>query len=475
MPRINLLGGSYQAKNIIANAQRCVNLYPESNPQPNQAPVPVTHYQTPGLSLLSTVPAGEGRGAYRSSKDTLFVVIGQDVYIVAGSTWVCTNIGTIPTSVGPVSMIDNGIDVMLVDGTGLGWQWSVVDGSSFAQITDANFLGGTVIDYLDSFVLLTQPQTTNFYTTLSNSFTFDPLYIVARSGFPDPLQAVKVANRQILLLGSITSELWYNAGNPNFPFAEMPGMLVEHGCAAPYSVAKQDTSIYFLSRDLQGHGVVMAVAGYVAHRISNHALEAQIATYADIADAEGYTYQINGHAFYVLSFPTADITWVFDQSTEQWHQWAWADTDGVLHRHRVSFGCFAHDTNIGIDHTNGNIYKIDQFSYTDAADPIIRLRGFPHVVNNAKRLYHRQFIADVAVGDNPLNIDAILSLRWSDTRGASWGNAVQSTLGNAGEYLKSVQYQRLGMARDRVYELSWSAAMDTALNGAWLEYNTGAT
>jgi hypothetical protein len=60
-------------------------------------------------------------------------------------------------------------------------------------------------------------------------------------------------------------------------------------------------------------------------------------------------------------------------------------------------------------------------------------------------------------------------LRWSDTRGKSWGNAIKTSLGKEGEYLTSLQFQRLGMARDRVFELSWSAPVKTALLGAWVQ------
>ena len=473
MARVQLLGGSYQARSVIANAQRCVNLYPEFNPQPDQAPVPVTHYQTPGLSLLATPPTGMGRGIYRSSKGTLFAVIGSNVYIIQAN-WAFTNIGSIVTSVGPVNMIDNGLDVILTDGTAAGWKWSVVDGSSFAAISDPNFFGGIINDYLDSYFLFVQPQTTNFYSSLSNSTTFDPLYLVARSGFPDPLQGVRVVNRQILLLGQLTSELWYNAGTPDFPFGEMPGMLVEHGCAAPYSIAKQDTSIYFLSSDLQGQGIVMKVSEYVAKRISNHALENAIAGYASINDAQAYTYQQLGHTFYVLSFPSADVTWVYDEATNCWHQWAWSDVNGDLHRHRVGFGAFAFGINVGLDWETGKLYSINPTAYYDNSDPIVRIRGFPHIVSDGRRLYHRRFIADVAVGANPFNVNTNLTLRWSNTRGSSWANPISSNLGATGDYIKSVQFQRLGMARDRVYELSWSAPVDTALNGAWLEYERAA-
>lgn len=55
MARIPLIGGAYQAKSIIANAQRCVNLYPEANPQSDQPPSPATHYPTPGLVKIGEI------------------------------------------------------------------------------------------------------------------------------------------------------------------------------------------------------------------------------------------------------------------------------------------------------------------------------------------------------------------------------------------------------------------------------------
>lgn len=53
--RIPLLGGAYQAKSIIANAQRCVNLYPEANPGSSQPQSPATHYPTPGLVKIGQI------------------------------------------------------------------------------------------------------------------------------------------------------------------------------------------------------------------------------------------------------------------------------------------------------------------------------------------------------------------------------------------------------------------------------------
>ena len=41
---------------------------------------------------------------------------------------------------------------------------------------------------------------------------------------------------------------------------------------------------------------------------------------SDISDARAFTYQKDGHHFYVLTFPTGNKTFVFDASTSLWHE-----------------------------------------------------------------------------------------------------------------------------------------------------------
>jgi hypothetical protein len=114
----------------------------------------------------------------------------------------------------------------------------------------------------------------------------------------------------------------------------MNGAFIQHGCAAKYSVAQMGDALFWLSQDKQGGNVVLKGQGYQAERISTHAIEVAIASYAVKSDAIGYTYQQEGHQFYVLTFPTADRTWVYDLVTGEWHERVWLDSDGVEHRHR---------------------------------------------------------------------------------------------------------------------------------------------
>lgn len=476
MTRIPLTGGAYQAKSIIANAQRCLNLYPEQNPE--GSPVPFTYYPRPGLKgLQSSTNAKIVRCLYRASNGNLYCVISQSIYSVSNG-WALTFIGVIVSALKtPVVMADNGIDILIVDGTMNGYVVNLTT-NAYSVVSSDGFYGANFVQYVDTYFVLNKPDSPVMYISGSNATSFDPLDFASKAGNPDNIVAVQITHREVWLIGEVTTEVWYNTGAADFTFGPLNGVYIEHGCCAQYSVAKQDLSIYWLSQDLQGNLMVLEGTNYQALRISTHAIENEIQSYAVFSDAIGFTYQFEGHTFYQLTFPTADKTWIYDASSGLWHEESWIDGDGIEHRHRANCAAFAYGQRVVGDWENGKFYALDANIYTDDGQPITFLRSFPHIENDGKRLMHRQFIADMEVGTAPETVvdgGPLISLRWSDTRGASWGNAIQASLGSAGEYLTSIQFQRLGLARDRIYEISWSAPYKTALNGAWLDMTSART
>lgn len=510
-----LLGGAYMAQGLIANAQRCVNLYPERNPQ--DSPVPITHYPTPGLRLV-VAGLGVGRGVYAASDGTLYGVSGTTLWW-RSSAGVQTLLGTISNLQTPVQFVDNGTTLVVVDGTSTG-AWTVdLISKTFALYTDPAglFAGATMGVYVDTFMLFNVPGTRRFVSTLSNVLEFDPTYEVSKSGAPDPLVGVAVAHREIWVIGTQTSEIFATVADQDFPFQQLPGTFVEYGCAAPYSIATADVSVFWLSQNKEGARIVVRGKGYAVERVSNHAMEYEFSKYSTVEDAVAYSYQENGHIFYVLSFPTADKTWVFDESTGVWHERAWMDENGSLHRHRVAFACYAYGKQWGMDWESGALFEMSTQLFDDAGWPIVCVRSFPHMLPHrdgqgmtdlsGKRFKFHKFMLDVQTGTMPETTpevrqmtispallqemdDEVLSdpdgydilldnapggplgprvmLRWSNTRGASWEGYRVQTLGAAGQIVYPM-WRRLGMARDRVWEVSWVANCPIALNGAWVE------
>ena len=369
-------------------------------------------------------------------------------------------------------MADNGTTLVLVDGTTSGYTIDLAT-NAFAALVDptGSFVGADRVRYLDTFFLFNKPGTQFFYTSLSNGVVFDPLYIAGKVGYADNLIALEVMHREIWLVGEKTTEIWFDAGSAAFPFQLVPGAFIQHGCTAKNSVVAQDLAVFWLSKDPQGANIVLMGSNYNVERISTHAIEHQFATYSTVSDAIGYIYQEEGHMFYVLNFPTADATWVYDISQKLWHERVWLDGNGIEHRHRSNVFAHAYGSYVVGDWQNGNLYALDQNNYTDNGAPIKRVRSFPHTLNELKRIIYRKFIADMQTGaqTDPTATAPVLSLRWSDDRGASWSNFITQPLGAVGQFLQNIQFRRLGMSRDRVFELTWSSPVMTALNGAFVD------
>lgn len=487
MARIQLIGGSYEARSVIANAQKCINYFPEMNRR--DAPVPMTYYQRGGRRPLVSGPRSPVRGLYKASNGNGYCVIGQNVYSISPG-WGLTLLGALTTvRQNPVSFSDNGTTIVLVDGSALGYTINMTT-NAFAVIVDPTgaFTGATRVDTLDTYMLWNYPGTRDFGSTLSNTITFNALYIAGKVTYPDPLMLPIVNRRQLILLGALKSEIWYNAGNAQFPFAELPGSYVEHGCVAPYSAASADIEVFWLSQDLQGQGMVMALKGYDTRRISNFALEVAIRKMGNVSDAIGWTYLQDGHVFYTLVFPSGNQTWVYDSSladdpTLAWHQECYMGNTG-LERMRDNCGANINGLNVVGDYANGTLYAVDPEVYTDTVDAVVRpircVKSFPHITQawsqqigqpsdaDGKVMQWKNFALDMDCG-LAVDADAQVELRVSRDKGHTFEAAEMQSAGGPGAYLTQPQWQPLGLARDMVFEIAHQINGPAALNGAWID------
>lgn len=599
MVAIPLTAGAYSAQSLLADAQRCVNLYPEKNPPETKPNFPFTLYPRPGLTELGAPPnSGAGRCLYPANNGDLYAVVDQAVYYI-DPNWTFTKLGSLLfDAVTPVSMADNGTSAVIVDGSGNGYEilfptaeqytgqiatLEIINAGSagttgtysevaltggngsgataivtvaggavtnvrlqntgalyqigdelsaaaasignvvgfvvqvtaltqipanpnrvFAEIADPNFYGSPRADFIDSFLVFAKPNSNEWYSTESDIVVpFNALYIGVKTAWPDNIATLITVEREVYILGFKKSEVWYNAGAVPFPFQILPGNIVEQGCAAVYSAAKMDTNCYWLSQTPEGDRMVMrANSQNVAQRISTHAIEAEWRKYPRIDDAIGSVYQLSGHSFYRLHFPTADKTWVYDEAigdpNAAWHEENWTDPNGVLHRARDTFNAFSYGKNLGLDWNTGALYQIDAQNGTDNGGAIVCIRSFPHIVNGLKWISFSSFTADLATGTSvntgenqqyqspwtagfssgfgPLTNMQVpqLNMRISKDGGYRYGNNRIKELVSSGRYRTMQRWRGLGIARDAVFELSFTAAVISALNGAYVELLEGA-
>jgi hypothetical protein len=326
-------------------------------------------------------------------------------------------------------------------------------------------LGNTLFGFQYSLIAINPPA-------------FDPTYVAAKTGYPDLLSTLVVLHREIWLMGAVNSaEVWYDAGGTSFPFQIMPGVFLQHGCMAPYSVATHDLQTFWLGIDQAGLGTIFSGVGYAARRISTYAIEkiisGWIAAGANLSDAIGMVYKQQDHIFYVLTSASANATIVYDVGENLWHERTWTDpASGAQNRIRANCMALAYGLNVCGDWQNGKIYVLDLNTYNDFGGPIVRRRGFPHLLNDGKKATYDRLALDMDCGNgdavNP-TVQQLVTLEISYDRGRTFNVLPPQSMGAQGDYLVQMVWHRMGMARDVVFRLSWSGSAFTAFSGAWLD------
>ena len=391
-----ILGGSYVARSINAADNRMINLFAEAIPDGSGGKEAGFLLRCPGLRLVATVGSGPIRGLWVTN-GVAYVVSGSEFYSLTTS-WTATLLGTV-SGTGPVSMADNGIQIFIACNPD-SYIYNVST-LAFAQITDVDFPGAGSVGYLDGYFVFNEPDSQKFWvTSLLDGTAIDPLDFASAEGYPDDVVALIVDHREIFLFGNTSVEVWYDAGTPDFPLARIQGAFMEVGCEAAYSVAKLDNSVFWLGSDARGRGIVYRANGYTPARISTNAVEYAIQSYGNITDAIGYTYQQDGHPFYVLIFPSAEVTWVYDVSTQLWHERAGFES-GQFVRHRSNCQMSFNDEIVVGDYEDGRVYAFDLDVYADD-DQIQKWlrswRALPAGQNNLKRTAHHSLQLDAETG-----------------------------------------------------------------------------
>lgn len=466
--QIPFVGASYQARSSNLNSQRCVNFYAEKDESGTGKNVAAL-YGTPGTRLLATLGGTGGlRGLWVPTTGNMIAVQGGSVYTVS-SAWVGTLVGTIPNATTPVSIADNGITAVIVDGV-RGYTLTLAT-SAFAQITDPDFMGADRVDYIDDLFVFNRPGTGQFYISGFGATTFDGADFATAEGSPDVIVSFIVDHRQLVIFGTESGEIFENTGNADFPLERAGNVFIEQGCAAKFGIGKIDNTIFWIGGNKKGNGTVWRLDGARPARVSTHAVEKAIQGYSTIADCRIYTYQQEGHSFVVLNFPDASKTWVFDASTALWHERAYlSPTTGTLGRHRSNCHAFFNNTHVVGDWENGKLYALDLDYYSDNGDPMPSIRSASHIADGSyKRIRHDALQIDFEAGvgtQTGQGVDPQAMLEWSDDGGHTWSAQHWRPIGKVGKYKDRVRWKQLGQSKDRIYQVTISDPVKRVIVGA---------
>lgn len=319
------------------------------------------------------------------------------------------------------------------------------------------------VDFFDQYILALVKDTSNVnFSEPGNGLSWLGTDIINAENRPDSGQGLIASFGGFAIVGSETTELWINDGVS--PFSRIQGATIDQGTIAPFSIAHTDKDTFWISdkrrlTHLQDFRPVETKFPYQRVIGDNFFIE----------DARGTIVELDGLTWYVLTFPSQDLTLAYDYKNNTWARWGtWGTDISDYRRFRMRTGAFAKRWNqylIG-DHTNGIIYKLSRSAYTDAGD-IIRSSRRTGFISHDTSLYKRCKKLRVRCKVNVANgsvLNPVMTVRWRNGNGA-WGTEHTIPLGPAGANELIGQLAPCGRYRVRQYEFTCSDAVEWILQG----------
>jgi hypothetical protein len=465
MKKINLFGTEIQGLSPYSNAQMRLNCFYEVD-NSNEKDVKIFVRPTPGCNIFVTLPSSPIRGS---------IVINNLLYVVAGNTLYSVNTTGTVTALGVmtsfsatnVGMAYNGVQLIICAGT-TGWIYTLVTGTystgvvtagTFAQITAAAYpTGATSVCFLNGAFIANNPasngqfQTSTFYDGTS----WPALNFATAETSPDVLLGLDAWQGTLILWGQTHIEYWQDTGASLFPFTQLVGTAQNFGLAAVQSRVLFKGSMIFLGRNPAGQVQVMLLNGYSPEPVSDSNIDYLINNLSTISDAVGFSYVLNGHHMYQLTFPTAQKSFLFDGGTGLWS--ILQTGVGLSGRHIAQNG-IAFGNNFYItDSSSGNLYRFSTDYTSDNGTTIKRQIQTRHIQGDGNRFGVDELWLDMQIGagltvgqgQNPQ-----LMMQVSKDNGNTWGNERWVSIGQQGQYVgPRAIWRRIGQGRDFVFRFT---------------------
>lgn len=467
MSVIPIINGSYKSESRDNNYQQCVNMYPIAGGPGARAQTFLS--PTAGCVEITDLSATEARGIVEVDGN-IYVVVDNKVYKlvvnVEGVSAVSTLLGTIQTSTGFVRFARNPTQLIIVDSSAYGYVVTLSTGVITQIDSSDNFFGGSHVVFCDGYFMYNQPGTALLRTSaLNDGTTWDVLDVATAESRPDALVGLATNKGEVWAFGTDTIEVWYDAANANgLPFSRRDGSNFDVGCAAGATIVEVNNYIIWL--DSRGYVVRSQISAYIRDNSSGYSLEvlgsdalhAEIATYGDLSNASATTYSDRGHTMYQITFPDVMKTWVYDTTTQAWHERnTFSSYYGFGIQHLVQYCTTLQGKSIGCGTSSGKIYLMSSDYFDDNGIPIRRIYASSPIAQENKlitinRLELRLGIEHIPVtGDGS---DPQITMRYSNDGSHTWSHHLYRDIGPTGAYGEPITWNRLGSAREWVFEFS---------------------
>ena len=453
---IPFAGPTQEDRAISVSSQKSVNMYAMAKKPGEKGRVVL--YSDPGvLRLSSTAGTGPCRSnGLRWNENTYFVSGGKLYKQDINQT--ITEIGSLLTSSSRCVLAGGVSYLMLTDGT-YGYSY---DGTTFAQITDADFpTSPTHCAYLDGFFFVNFGGTGTFYKSASeNPTSWTALGFATAAAAPDDVLALEATRKDLYIIGSETTQPYYNSGNADFPYEPYPG-AIEVGIDAPYSLAFSSYGLFWLATNREGGKMIVNVSGMQFQVISDDELNWQMSKMTTTTDAYAWVRRQAGLTFYEITFPSEGKSYSY--CVEAGPQIGWHErksyVDDTLTRHRASGYWYLNNKHYVGDYTNGRLYELAFGTYTDDSNRFLRLRRTQIAHKDDLGIIVHGLYLDMEAGVGLITgqgSDPNVMMRYSVDDGHTFSSELWRSPGAIGEFSTRPTWNGLGWGRSWMFEFSVS-------------------
>lgn len=464
--KVGIVGPTYQERSLPFDAQRSVNLYPVFDQMGKEV---AAMYSTPGLDEFVSAGTGPVRGTFCAANGRAFFVSGSTLYEMS-STGTATSRGTLDNSSGIVTIDENGVQLGICDGVNV-YMFTYAT-NAFVKVTDIDLPPSGSITFIDSYFVVNKINTGSFYLSgIYDGTSWNSLDFATAESSPDDLLRVLNGVGQLWLFGTQTTEVWTNTGASEFPFERISGAKLETGILSPFTAVAIGNTVLWVGRDKIGQGIVYKARGFSPQRISTDAIELRIQEADDLANIRAFTYQEDGHTFYVITGGGLETTLVYDMQTELWHERAYLNEFGEFEQHLGCCGMFAFGKQFVGSRVDGSIYEMSLDFYSDDGNPLARERTYTHLSDEGKRIRYNSleigFETGVGTqfgqGQNP-----VCMFQLSKDGGRTWSEEYTTPIGAVGKYQTKVSFRRLGITEQMTFRIKVTDPVKVAICGSYL-------
>lgn len=248
--------------------------------------------------------------------------------------------------------------------------WTLTLGTPgvLTQVTDPDYPAKTVPGavYLDGYFFVMDKDGTVYNCDLENPDSWNALnYITAEAEWDKGVAIAKHQN-YVVALKDWTCELFYDAANPTgSPLSKVSNATVQIGCAQGYSTVQFHGGLIFMSKTRErGRSVHFFPPNSIDPQEIASASIQRILNAADLTTVRAWGGKLGGRILYVLNLVTANISLVYDFTSQTWAQWTSdnAGTEGYF-----KYGFYATDGNRDylLHETTGEVFTLTPDVYHD--------------------------------------------------------------------------------------------------------------